>query len=109
MSALPCQVADWKPRTAGTLRGFFTVIPPSGLVLHELMLHHRDGTWWLSFPSKPMLSPEGTVLREPDGKVRYGAPLISFASRSARERFTEQVLAALREALPDVFAAESVA
>ena len=99
-------VSDWKSRQSGTLRGFFSAGLPSGLELHELMLHHRDGSWWLSFPSKPMLGTDGAALRDDSGKIRYSAPLVSFANRQARDRFTEQVLAALRQAQPQVFAAE---
>jgi hypothetical protein len=99
-------ISDWKPRESGTLRGFFTTHLPSGLELHELMLHHRDGSWWLSFPSKPMLAADGAALRDDSGKIRYSAPLVSFVNRQARDRFTEQVLAALRVAQPQVFAAE---
>jgi hypothetical protein len=102
----PITIADWKARSSGTLVGFFSVSLPSGLDLHELMLHHRDGSWWLSFPSKPMLGANGTALRDDSGKIRYSAPLVSFANRQARDRFTEQVLAALRLAQPQVFAAE---
>ena len=99
-------VSDWKARSSGTLVGFFSASLPSGLELHELMVHHRDGSWWLSFPSKPMLAADGAALRDDSGKVRYSAPLVSFATRQARDRFIEQVLEALRQAHPQVFATE---
>jgi hypothetical protein len=97
-------ITDWKPRAAGTLVGFFTAHLPSGLTLHELMLHHRDGAWWISYPSKPLLATDGTALRDERGKVRYGPPLIEFAGRQTRVRFNEQVLQAMRAAHPKVFA-----
>jgi hypothetical protein len=106
MSAPPITITDWKPRGSGTLRGFFAVHLPSGLTLHELMLHERDGKWWISFPSKPMLAPDGAAMRDQRGKVRYGAPLIEFTSTQARSRFVEQVLEALRAQQPQVFAME---
>ena len=101
-------VSDWKARErSGTLAvGFFSASLPSGLELHELMVHHRDGSWWLSFPSKPMLGADGAALRDDGGKIRYSAPLVSFSSRQARDRFIEQVLEALRQAHPQVFATE---
>jgi hypothetical protein len=82
-------IADWKERESGTLRWFFSASLLSGLALHELMLHHRDGSWWLSFPAKPLLAADGAALRDERGKVRYGTPL-----------------EALRQAHPQVFAAE---
>jgi hypothetical protein len=100
-------ITDWKPRESGTLRGFFTAHLASGLVLHELTLHERDGKWWISFPSKPMLGAEGVALRDDSEKVRYSPPLVSFTSRQAKHRFTEQAISALRLAQPQVFAAES--
>jgi hypothetical protein len=102
-------VSNWKARTSGTLRGFLSAHLPSGLVLHELMLHERDGQWWLSFPSKPMLGADGVALRDERGKIRYSAPIIEFTSRSAKDRFSALVLEALREAHPEVFVAEPVA
>jgi hypothetical protein len=101
-------IADWKPRQSGTLRGFFTANLASGLVLRELMLHERDGKWWISFPSKPMLGADGVALRDERSKVRYGAPLIDFASSQARNRFSDQVLEALRQAPPQSVRSEAV-
>jgi hypothetical protein len=102
-------ISDWRPRDSGTLCGFFTAHLASGLVLHELMLHERNGQWWLSYPSKPKLGSDGVALRDERGKVSYGAPLIEFSSRQAKDRFSALVLEALREAHPEVFAAERVA
>jgi hypothetical protein len=99
-------ISDWKSRESGTLRGFFAANLPSGLTLHELMLHGRDGRWWISFPSKPMLGTDGVALRDDSGKVRYSSPLVTFTNRQARDRLTEQVLAALRQAQPQLFAVE---
>ena len=106
MSPPAITISDWKPRESGTLRGFFTTHLPSGLTLHELMLHERDGRWWISFPSKPMLGPDGAALRDDRGKVRYSPPLIEFTSTQARGRFIEQVLEALRLAHPQLFDGE---
>jgi hypothetical protein len=101
-------ISNWKARASGSLVGFFTVQVPSGLVFNELMLHERNGQFWLSFPSKPMIGADGGVMRDENGKARYDAPLISFANWEAKERFTQLVIAALREAQPAVFAAEPV-
>lgn len=108
MASPPITIADFKPRHSGTLRGFFTAHLTSGIVIHELMLHERNGSWWLSFPSKPKLGTDGAALRDDRGKVSYGAPLIEFTSRQAKDRFTAQVLEAPRAAQPELFAAEAV-
>jgi hypothetical protein len=41
MSAPAITISERKPRESGTLCGFFTAHLPSGLTLHELMLHER--------------------------------------------------------------------
>jgi hypothetical protein len=99
----PVTVSDWKPRQSGTLRGFCTAQLPSGMVLHEVAIHTRNGSWWASPASKPMLSREGTVLRDEAGKVRY-APIVSFDSKQTRDRLSQGVVNALRQAHPEVFA-----
>ena len=108
MNQPPIVISDWKSRQSGTLRGFFTTTLPSGLVLHELMLHERDDKWWISFPSKPMMGTDGIALRDERSKVRYGAPLVEFASPQARNRFSDQVLEALRQAPPQSVRSEAV-
>jgi hypothetical protein len=106
MSAPPFIVGDWKSRTAGTLRGFLTAQLPSGMILHETAVHTRNGIWWASPASKPMVGKDGTVLRDEAGKIRY-SPIVSFASRERRDRFSQGVIEALRQVQPEVFAAES--
>lgn len=101
-------VTDWKVRQSGTLRGFVSVHLPSGLTLHDVCVHARAGAWWISLWSKPMLQ-DGVVLREASGKVRYGPPLIAFASPEVRTRFAHEVIEALRRAQPELFAAERAA
>jgi hypothetical protein len=105
MTAAAIRISDWKERESGTLRAFFAAEMPSGVVFHELSLHTRGGKWWVSFPARPIVI-DGTVQREASGKTRYGPPLISFATRAARDRFTDQVLAALRASQPEFFVAE---
>jgi hypothetical protein len=96
-------ISDFKPLHRATLRGFFNAAMPSDLVLHEVALHHRDGTWWVQPASKPMLSRDGTVLRDDAGKIRY-SPIVSFRTKQARDRFNRAVLEALRATHPEAFA-----
>jgi hypothetical protein len=79
-------IADWRPHSKNTLRGFFTAVLPSGLVLHDLMLHERNGARWVGFPSREWKDAEGN---------RQFACLIDFSSRATANRFREQVLDAL--------------
>jgi hypothetical protein len=103
MTNPPITIAEFKPLYRATLRAFFTAGMPSDLVLHELALHHRDGAWWVQPASKPMLSKDGTALRDESGRIRY-SPIVSFRTKEARDRFNRAVLDALRRAHPEVFA-----
>jgi hypothetical protein len=108
MTSPPILISDWKPRLSGTLRGFCTVHLPSGLTLHEVSVHTRDGSWWVMPASKPMISKDGAALRDADGRIRY-SPIVSFESRQARDRFNAGVLDALRLAHPAIVAAAAEA
>jgi hypothetical protein len=99
------RISNWRGRTSGTLRGYFSVSLPSGLEVHDLSLHTRDGTWWVAMPTKVQISADGTALRDgTTGKLKYGAPIVGFASKEVRDKFSAQVVAALRLVQPEVFA-----
>ena len=102
MSAPAVTISDWKPLHRNTLRGFLTAHLPSGMNLHDVSVHYRDGTWWASPASKPLLGADGTPLRDADGKIRY-SPIVSF-EKAARSRFSTAIIAALRVAHPEAFA-----
>jgi hypothetical protein len=88
----------------GPLRGWATVAMPSGMVLNDCGVFAGDNdTAWASPPSKPQISRDGMVVKGPDGKTKYSA-CIEFSSRDARNRWSEQVVAAMRASHPDVFA-----
>jgi hypothetical protein len=99
-------ITDWKARQAATLRGFCTAHLPSGMVLHEVSIHTRNGSWWASPASKPMLAKDGTALRDTDGKIRY-SPIVSFTDKQTRDRLSHAVVDALRRAHPEVFAGDA--
>jgi hypothetical protein len=42
-----------------SLRGFFTATLPSGLVLHDLTLHERNGERWIGFPAREWINAKG--------------------------------------------------
>jgi hypothetical protein len=85
-------IADWKPHSKNTLVGFFSATLPSGLVLHDLMLHERNGARWISFPAREWKDARGQ---------RQFARFIEFSSRAASDRFRDAVLAALDKHLAE--------
>jgi len=94
-------VEEFSALRKNTLRGFAKVRLASGMILHDVAIHAGDGDKaWASSPSKPMLDREGQVLRDAEGKVRY-APMISFATKEHRDRFSTLVVDAVRETNPE--------
>jgi DNA-binding cell septation regulator SpoVG len=80
------QVTNWKPYTKNTLRGFFTVTLPSGLVIHNCTLHQKQDSRWVGMPSQKFTKEDGTT--------SY-TPVIEFTNREASDRFRDAVLEAL--------------
>jgi hypothetical protein len=79
---------DWKPFTKNTLRGFVTIVLPSGLKIKDVSLHERDGKQWIGLPSKPY--------RKQDGSTTY-IGIIDFETNEARYRFQDLALDAINE------------
>lgn len=79
------KITNWQP-IAGkeTLRAFFSVELPSGLVIHKVSLHQRDTARWICAPSEKLES----------GEYRG---LVEFATRDVANNFRRQVLFALQE------------
>ncbi|HEY6291050.1 MAG TPA: hypothetical protein VI455_05735 [Terriglobia bacterium] len=80
------RISDWKPHPKHSLKGFFTATLPSGLVLHDLMLHQNNGSRWIGFPAREWKAAQGN---------RQFARFIEFSERAASDRFRDQVLIAL--------------
>jgi hypothetical protein len=53
-----------------------------------------------------MIDRDGSVLRDERNKVRY-TPIIEFTSKNVRDRFSDQVIAALRQGHPEAFEVEA--
>jgi hypothetical protein len=82
-----------------SLRGFATVRLPSGMVLSDVGIHYDSGKYWAAVPSKAMISRDGTLIKDVNGKIRY-APIISFASKELRDKFSQAVIAAVESSHP---------
>ena len=79
-------IAGWKPLSKNTLRGFFSATLPSGMVIHNLTLHEKNGARWVGLPSREWTTDTG--------EKNY-AKLIEFADRHIANRFRDHVLEAL--------------
>jgi hypothetical protein len=95
-------ITDWKPLERNSPRGFLTARLPSGMILRDVAIHTSEGRWWASPASKAQLDKDGQALRDDVGKIKY-SPVISFADKATRDKFSAQVLEALKAAHPEVF------
>jgi hypothetical protein len=76
---------NWKEHTRNTLKGFFDLELPSGLIIHDCMLHEKNGKRWVGLPARPY---------QKDGKTEY-ARILGFDSAEAHARFQEEAVAAV--------------
>jgi hypothetical protein len=81
-------ISNWKTLEKNTLRGFFTVTMPSGLILHNCSLHIKNASRWIGLPSQKY---------EKNGVANY-TPMVEFATREAGDKFRDLVMDALDEA-----------
>jgi hypothetical protein len=71
-------------------------------VLHDNAVHEKNGTWWVSPAAKPMLNRDGQHIKDHAGKPMW-SPVVSFASKELRDKFSAAVLGALRTVRPEIF------
>jgi len=45
-------ISGFRPHQKNSLKAFFTATLPSGMVLHDLMLHERNGVRFTGFPAR---------------------------------------------------------
>ena len=79
------RISEWRTHENKTLRGFFTITLPSGMVLHDCMLHIKDDERWIGFPRREY---------KLQGERKF-APIISFTDHETEHRFRDAVLEAL--------------
>jgi DNA-binding cell septation regulator SpoVG len=83
------RISNWKAFSQNTLRGFFSVTLPSGLIIHNCSLHEKNDSRWIGLPAQSY--------RKKDGSVGY-VRLIEFTSSELADNFRRQVLDALTAA-----------
>jgi hypothetical protein len=92
------RLVSWKPLIKNSLRGFATVELPIGLKIIDCPILVGPNGPWASLPSKPVLDRDGKHAK-PDGKPQCSA-VLEWKSRHLSERFSEAVVALIREAHP---------
>src|SRR4051794_14391881 len=73
------RLIDWKPLTAGLLRGR-AAVELNDLVISVIRIFERDGARWSQMPSESMRGHDGQILKDDRGKTRYRS-LLKWKSR----------------------------
>jgi hypothetical protein len=79
-AALEFRIREWRPRENGSLRGFFTIVTPSGLAIRGCSLHEKGGRRWINMPSREWI--------DKTSQKQY-AKFIEFVNRTLLDRFSE--------------------
>jgi|tagenome__1003787_1003787.scaffolds.fasta_scaffold20988300_8 hypothetical protein len=103
MSSSTVRILEWRPLRRNSLLGFAKVELPSGMTIADVTVLNGEHGPWASPPSKPMIDRDGVALRDEKQKIRY-QPIIEFTSKNIRDRFSDQVIAALKLSHPEAFA-----
>jgi hypothetical protein len=82
------KIFNWKKYERNTLKGFFSAMLPSSMVIHKLTLHEKNGAQWIGPPTEKYTKSDNSVVH---------SKLVEFASREAADRFRDLILSALRE------------
>jgi hypothetical protein len=87
---------------AKSMPGFLDIELPSGLMIHDAKLMVGPaGRRWLSLPSVRETNPDGSF-RLVDGKPAW-KQIVEIRDKAIRQKFEDQVFAALRRQAPGLF------
>ena len=98
---LPVVVEDWTPVGRNTLLGFVRIRLPSGMILHDVAVHMSHGKVWATPAGKPRLGRDGLQMTDlTTGKLLW-TPTVTSETKQISDRFSAQVIEALRRAFPN--------
>jgi hypothetical protein len=94
------RLVSWHQVGKGSLIGCATIELPVGLrIIDAPVFTGRNGPW-ASLPRKPVLDRDGKQRLDVNGKPQF-QPLIEWRDRTLSDRFSEAVVALVREQHPD--------
>jgi hypothetical protein len=100
---LSVEIDNFKPLRSNTLYGFADVrVVELHLLIHDLSVHQKAGKRWANLPAKPLITREGIVRRDDQGKTAY-VPILEFTDKATRNAFSDRVIATLLEYAPAAF------
>jgi hypothetical protein len=97
------ELLEFRAMVKGALVGFATVRLPIGLEISDIPVLVSHGKAWASMPSKPQMGQDGMPRRGADNKILY-APILKWRSAELKNRFSDAVVALVREKHPAALA-----
>jgi hypothetical protein len=76
------RILAFKPFEKNTLRGFFDLELPSGMILSGCTLHEKDDKYWVGLPGKPYTAADGS---------QAWTRIIDFRDAKTRNKFQESI------------------
>jgi DNA-binding cell septation regulator SpoVG len=99
-SPATARIRTFRPHRSGSMRGFFAVETPAGLVLHDCrLMEGKDGNLWVALPSVPVLDADRRQQVDVNGRSVW-RPVAEFRDRAAAQRFAQMCLDALDARFP---------
>lgn len=86
------RIKNWESYEKNALRGFFTCVLPSGLVLHKCTYFVRGKRQWIGLPAQQRT--------KPDGSIAY-FQLVEFIDRKTSDRFQAAIIPAITKFLAE--------
>ena len=104
---LTVKCREFKSLTRNTLRGFAEIhIAEMKLTVRDVAVHTKGGRCWAQLPAKPYVK-DGELVRNELGKISY-LPMLAWDTRAVADAFSDAVVRAVLELVPDAFEVEGV-
>jgi hypothetical protein len=100
MNAQRAAALNARRHEKNTLKGFFDLVLPSGMIVKGCTLHVAGHRAWIGLPGRPYTDASG---------AETWANIIDFRDRMAKERFHKIALDAAAEVFPDAAEREAEA
>jgi hypothetical protein len=79
---------SFRPFEKNTLLGFADLeVPAAGLLIHDVCLHQKNGSTWVSLPGKPFQS---------SGETKW-VPVVEFTDPPRKAEFQKAAVAAIND------------
>jgi hypothetical protein len=70
------------------------------MILHDVAVHMKNGKSWATPAGKPRLGRDGLQMTDPTTGKLLWTPIVAFETKQIGDRFSVQVIEALRRGFP---------